>query len=51
MKNLIKKLCNALMACVAMVIVTFSLLIAQANPTFFAKQFTIEKTICIQFIK
>ena len=31
---MIKKLCNALMICVAMVIVTFSLLIAQANPTF-----------------
>lgn len=34
MKNLIKKLCNALMVCVAMVIVTFSLLITQANPAF-----------------
>ncbi|WP_419893875.1 LTA synthase family protein [Ligilactobacillus salivarius] len=31
---MIKKLCNALMVYVAMVIVTFSLLIAQANPTF-----------------
>ena len=31
---MIKKLCNALMICVAMVIVTFSLLMAQANPTF-----------------
>lgn len=47
MKNLIKKLCNALMVCVAMVIVTFSLLITQANPAFFAKQPTIEKIICV----
>lgn len=31
---MIKKLCNALVAYVSMVIVTFSLLIAQANPTF-----------------
>ncbi|MBS5941132.1 MAG: sulfatase-like hydrolase/transferase [Ligilactobacillus salivarius] len=31
---MIKKLCNALVVYVSMVIVTFSLLIAQANPTF-----------------
>ncbi|TXJ77725.1 LTA synthase family protein [Ligilactobacillus salivarius] len=31
---MIKKLCNVLVAYVSMVIVTFSLLIAQANPTF-----------------
>ena len=34
MNNLIKKLCNALKVYVAMIIVTFSLLIAQANPAF-----------------
>lgn len=34
MKNLIKKLCNVLMVCVSMVVVTFSLLITQANPAF-----------------
>ena len=31
---MIKKLCNALIVCVAIVIVTFSLLITQANPAF-----------------
>lgn len=34
MNSLIKKLCNTLMVYVAMVIVTFSLLVTQANPTF-----------------
>lgn len=34
MNNLIKKLCNALKVYVVMIIVTFSLLIAQANPAF-----------------
>ena len=32
--DLIKKLCNTLLIYVAMVIVTFSLLITQANPAF-----------------
>ena len=31
---MIKKLCNVLMVCVSMVVVTFSLLITQANPAF-----------------
>ncbi|MYU92675.1 phosphatidylglycerol--membrane-oligosaccharide glycerophosphotransferase [Ligilactobacillus salivarius] len=40
---MIKKLCNTLMVYVAMVIVTFSLLVTQANPTFLQSNLLSEK--------
>ncbi|WP_289526200.1 LTA synthase family protein [Ligilactobacillus salivarius] len=43
MNSLIKKLCNTLMVYVAMVIVTFSLLVTQANPTFLQSNLLSEK--------
>lgn len=46
-KDLIKRLCNTLIVYVATTVVTFSLLINTSKSSFFAKQSTIEKIICV----